>query len=145
MISGFIVSARLHMSGSIWHIVNGWGPGLVLIGWTWGFPNVMLMLVRVLLGFGFLSIVETNFNLLPLHMPGGSLWKNLSLAWIHPFHHYGVLWVHWCRILLWRLNFWVSTLIVSSPLTLLHYLYPVTLSLNFVHLHLVLVRWKEFY
>ena len=48
--------------------------------------------------YGAARIVKTSFNLLPLHMPGGSFWKNLSLAWIYPFRHYGVLGVHWCRI-----------------------------------------------
>ena len=52
--------------------------GLVLIGWSSGWPNVVLMLVMVLQGFGFLRVVETSFNLFPLHMPGGSL-ERISL------------------------------------------------------------------
>ena len=73
-----IVSAGLHRRGRNWHIVNGWGPSLVLIGWSSGWPNVMLMLVMVLLGFGFLSFVEISFNLHPLHMPDRHRWAVTS-------------------------------------------------------------------
>ena len=141
-----IASAGLHMR----HIVNGWDPGLVLIGWSSGWPNVMLMLVMVVLGFGFLSVVdqETSFNLLPLHMPGGSLRNHLSLVWIHPFRHYEVLGMHWCRILLWRLELLSEHFdskksrecrdSVASPLSC----YP---EPKFRHLPLGLMRWKELY